>query len=731
MANQKQNREVTLTARLNDLMTRGLTALRGALGLTEDRMAKTARSGGAMGRTFRLVTGIARTMTRTAGRLGRALLSVRGLIAGFILAFTAGRVVRAFVRVNAELDRIAKQAKQIGLTAQAMQMLAVAADLAGANAETLARGVVRLQRNVAEFVRDGTGESADLLSRLGLNLTDAEGNIRPTLDLLGEVADAVAQIENPADRTRVATELLGRSGAELIPLLSQGGDAIRAIAADIERLAPALADPQTFKNAEAISDAMRRMRLAFQGISAEITRTFGGDIAAWLESVANFVGRMARQVGNVFRGIAAAVSDPSVRSGLLVIGGEVAAAFGAVGVRAGVAFVEGIANAVRAGQQLIIPVVFDLGRAMGEELLIGLGGPARFMARRLREHREEGGVPAVVEPLNRVMEELFTLAAMGADELQDQRNAREADPLRRREQFRQALDNLLGGSLISNETSGLLENAVGSANDALGRLVNRLAEIGSKSIANGDPDAPAKPIKELNDEAQRSPGLIDGIKNGLEVFAARARDTFTLGIALADSLASSLTSGVENAIAGLIDRTADLRDIARATLNDIGRAMLRVATLQVFGSLLGTAGGDGVAPSGVLGLFGKGEAPKFATGGVVPGRGSGDIVPALLTPGEFVMNKMQVLANGGLAALEAQRRSLSAGIGGAARALGRFNAGGAVEGGGGVQYGIAAIGDEQIDDMARGRLGDALAERALRGDALGQAMERIARGVMR
>ena len=35
------------------------------------------------------------------------------------------------------------------------------------------------------------------------------------------------------------------------------------------------------------------------------------------------------------------------------------------------------------------------------------------------------------------------------------------------------------------------------------------------------------------------------------------------------------------------------------------------------------------------------ESQKFAKGGIVPGTGQGDIVPAMLTPGELILNQAQ------------------------------------------------------------------------------------------
>lgn len=67
----------------------------------------------------------------------------------------------------------------------------------------------------------------------------------------------------------------------------------------------------------------------------------------------------------------------------------------------------------------------------------------------------------------------------------------------------------------------------------------------------------------------------------------------------------------------------------------------------------------------VLGLFNVSIKPiKFARGGYVPGRGNGDTVPALLTPGEGVLNKRTTRALGGRRGIEALNRRQFGAFGG-------------------------------------------------------------------
>jgi hypothetical protein len=69
-------------------------------------------------------------------------------------------------------------------------------------------------------------------------------------------------------------------------------------------------------------------------------------------------------------------------------------------------------------------------------------------------------------------------------------------------------------------------------------------------------------------------------------------------------------------------------------LKDVLPVMLAMASVKMFKGMGGFMAG---AKSGAMG-----SVPKFASGGMVPGSGNRDTVPAMLTPGEFVIRKSSV-----------------------------------------------------------------------------------------
>jgi hypothetical protein len=126
-------------------------------------------------------------------------------------------------------------ALRLGTTTDELQALHLAAQEAGVSVGAMDVGLRFLNRNIAN-ARSGSGTTAATFAKLGIALKDTEGRTRPAGDVMGDLADALKSIEDPARRTQVAMQLLGRGGAELIPLLAKGGAAFEAARKDVVAL---------------------------------------------------------------------------------------------------------------------------------------------------------------------------------------------------------------------------------------------------------------------------------------------------------------------------------------------------------------------------------------------------------------------------------------------------------------------------------------------------------------
>lgn len=73
-------------------------------------------------------------------------------------------------------------------------------------------------------------EAAKLFAELGIRVTDSNGKMRNSSDVMLDVGDALKRIEDPAKRADIAMRLMGRGGAELIPMLLMGSKGIQSLA---------------------------------------------------------------------------------------------------------------------------------------------------------------------------------------------------------------------------------------------------------------------------------------------------------------------------------------------------------------------------------------------------------------------------------------------------------------------------------------------------------------------
>ena len=93
--------------------------------------------------------------------------------------------------------------------------------------EALANGTMTSE-DYAEAISD-LGTSGTAFSELGINILDAQGNLRDSEEVFWEVIDALGEIENVSERDTVAMDLFGRSAMQLNSLIQAGSEGFREI----------------------------------------------------------------------------------------------------------------------------------------------------------------------------------------------------------------------------------------------------------------------------------------------------------------------------------------------------------------------------------------------------------------------------------------------------------------------------------------------------------------------
>jgi hypothetical protein len=181
-------------------------------------------------------------------------------------AFGVAMAVDFVKSTTAGIDALGKLSQKIGISVEDLSQLQHAAAVSDVPIETFATGIGLLSKAINGFTNDENKGASGALQNLGIAAKDANGNIRPTSQVLADVADKFAGMEDGAQKTALAMLLFGRSGKELIPLLNGGSLGIREMNDEAKALGLQL-DEKTAKAAERFHDNLTRLESASKGLS--------------------------------------------------------------------------------------------------------------------------------------------------------------------------------------------------------------------------------------------------------------------------------------------------------------------------------------------------------------------------------------------------------------------------------------------------------------------------------
>ena len=128
-----------------------------------------------------------------------------------------------------ELDRLDEVSQMLGTTVESLSSLGKAAKIEGMNIEDLSGSMVKLTRTISEAT-SGSESAAYAFKSMGLDPT----KFKNSEDAILQIADAFSGYEDGINKTALAVELFGKSGAQMIPFLNQGSAAILQIRGELD-----------------------------------------------------------------------------------------------------------------------------------------------------------------------------------------------------------------------------------------------------------------------------------------------------------------------------------------------------------------------------------------------------------------------------------------------------------------------------------------------------------------
>jgi hypothetical protein len=196
-------------------------------------------------------------------------------------------------------DAFAQQAEEIRdasrearVSTSQMQELRHAAVIGGVGVERMNSAVTTFGQSLRKAERWGNGTTF-MLRRLGIQARDSNGRIRPTGELMDELAVAFEHIESPARRARVATQLFGEAGRRMLDIMHTGPGGIRALREELAELGGGVT-PEAVEASRRYTQATERMSRAQDSLRSTLAVALLPALSWLVERGAHVEGLFAR-----------------------------------------------------------------------------------------------------------------------------------------------------------------------------------------------------------------------------------------------------------------------------------------------------------------------------------------------------------------------------------------------------------------------------------------------------
>lgn len=197
------------------------------------------------------------SMAKVQSAAQGAMKALTGIGVGLSVAGLA-----AFIRGAIDAaDEMSKLSQKTGLAVQDVAGLQLAYRQSGLAAEVLQTSIAKMSKAMAD--------GSDAFTAMGVSVRNQDGTLKSTRQVLGEVSDKFAGYKDGAEKTALAMEIFGKSGADLIPLLNGGAGALEEFDAMAQKLGLTISE-QTAKDAEKFNDTLDLVGQGMQGIGRQV-----------------------------------------------------------------------------------------------------------------------------------------------------------------------------------------------------------------------------------------------------------------------------------------------------------------------------------------------------------------------------------------------------------------------------------------------------------------------------
>lgn len=177
-------------------------------------MVDNSKANESLSKTDEKAQGVGKTL---ASGIGKA--AAWGAAAVGAGAAAVGAMTKAAESTAAQADQIDKMSQKLGISRQSYQELDFVMSQSGTSIDSMQGGMKSLLANM-DKVSEGNKTAAENFAALGVAVRQNDGTMRSQESVFNDTIRALQEMPDGAEKARLAQELFGKSGQELMPLLN-------------------------------------------------------------------------------------------------------------------------------------------------------------------------------------------------------------------------------------------------------------------------------------------------------------------------------------------------------------------------------------------------------------------------------------------------------------------------------------------------------------------------------
>ena len=217
-------------------------------------------------------------------------------------------------KAGTNADDLNTLSKVYGIGTADLQKYKYAADLVDVSVEDIAKSHVKLEKNMYSAA-NGSKTQAAAFEKLGVSVENADGSLRSGDEVYQDVITALGSMTNETERDALAQQLMGKSAANLNPLIEDQGETYKEVSDTMKKYNLDVVDQETLDRANEFNDSLDTMKLLGTAALAQVGSQLAAVFAPALEKVVGWFGKIAEWLGNL---------NPKVLAAIGVVAGALA-----------------------------------------------------------------------------------------------------------------------------------------------------------------------------------------------------------------------------------------------------------------------------------------------------------------------------------------------------------------------------------------------------------------------